>query len=65
MQNSVPELLHQGRLSKMLKQPKALKEINKIQEAIYREEKKMSSKGRVDKVRREAETLRKGNGVLL
>ena len=52
-------LIRRGRLSKMFRQPKALKEINKIQEAIYHEEKKMSSRERVAKIHREAEALRK------
>ena len=43
----------------MFRQPNALKEINKIQETIYKEEKKMSSKERVNRVRAEAEALRR------
>ena len=48
----------------MFRQPKALKEINKIQETIYREEKKMSSRERVAKIHREAESLRKKYSVV-
>ena len=47
----------------MFRQPKALKEINKIQEAIYLEEKKMSSKERVARIHQEAEALRKRAAV--
>ena len=47
----------------MFRQPNALKEINKIQEAIYKEEKKMSSKERVSKVRLEAGALRNKYGL--
>lgn len=43
----------------MFRQPKALKEINKIQETIYREEKKISSKERVARIHREATALLK------
>ena len=43
----------------MFKQPKALKEINKIQETIYKEEKNISSRERVTRIHQEAEALRK------
>ncbi len=41
----------------MFRQPNAIKEINKIQENIYKEEKKMSSKERVNRIRLESEAL--------
>ena len=48
----------------MFRQSKALKEINKIQETIYREEKRMSSRERVARIHREAEFLRKKHSVV-
>ena len=47
----------------MFRQPKALKEINKIQEIIYKEEKNISSKERVARIRLEADAVRKEFGL--
>ncbi len=43
----------------MFREPKPLREIHQIQEAIYREEKKLTSKERIAKVRKEADALRR------
>ena len=47
----------------MFRQPKALKEIHKIQESIYREEKRMTPKERVIKIHQESNVLRKKYGL--
>ena len=47
----------------MFRQPNAIKEINKIQETIYKEEKKLTSKERITKIKREADALRKKYGI--
>jgi prophage maintenance system killer protein len=43
----------------MLKIPKALKEIHKIQEQIYREEKGLTGKQIIEKTRQEVEAIKK------
>lgn len=43
----------------MFREPKALKEIHKIQETICKEERRLTSRERILKIRREADALRK------
>ena len=43
----------------MIREPKAMREIHKIQEKIYQEEKKMSTHQRIARIHIEAEALRK------
>ena len=47
----------------MLKEPKALREIHKIQEKIYREEKGLTSKQIIEKTRLEVEAIKKKYGL--
>lgn len=43
----------------MFREPKPLREIHKIQESIYREEKYLTSKERIAKIHKEADAFRK------
>ena len=43
----------------MFREPKPLRQIHKIQEAIYKEEKNLTSKERIIKIRKEADALRR------
>ena len=41
----------------MIREPKAMKEIHRIQEKIYQEERKISSKERIARIHQEADVL--------
>lgn len=47
----------------MFREPKSLREIHKIQEQIYREEKGLTDKQVIEKTRREVEAVKKKYGL--
>ena len=47
----------------MFREPKSMREIHKIQEQIYREEKGLTSKQVIEKTRLEAEAIKKKYGL--
>ena len=47
----------------MFREPKPLREIHQIQETIYKEEKKLTSKERITKIKKEADALRRKYGM--
>ena len=49
----------------MWNEPKALKEIHKIQEEMYEESKNLSDKDLIAKIRRNARTIKKKYGLRL
>ena len=49
----------------MFREPKSLREIHKIQEQIYREEKGLTDKQVIEKTRREVEAFKKKYGLNL
>ena len=49
----------------MFREPKSMREIHKIQEQIYREEKGLTGKQIIEKTRLEVETIKKKFGLRL